>query len=376
MSWGSFGSSGNNGGFGTFGSSFNGNNLGFGGQNNNTIPSWLNPNNSNANSNGFDAFGAGGSGLVNGNRPTTDQEKERYAIAFRELYTKCNLPDKIKNITSLIRLYGTTISNLHAVYIRACDRYKVPQQFRLKMESRAPNNSGFGFNNNNNNDNGSSWGSFGSSGNQQNQQNPQNQREMCRKIHNQLPAHNQMQGLSAANNDRGFGLQSGNRRNLNHNGSNNGNTVISLIDSNRSNQSISGSTQNRVNWNNVITRLAVESKATTEHWIQMQFGRRRGISVTKMVVSTIDSYSQKRIEVPVRGRACPHLQPFDAKSFLSRPEQYQKCTQCNKRIRKEHLVKMEYFQLIFDHLEKFHPKVERIEIQRDGTWHKVLQQHR
>ena len=185
-----------------------------------------------------------------------------------------------------------------------------------------------------------------------------------------------MQGLSAANNDRGFGLQSGNRRNFNHNGFNNRNTVISLIDSNRSNQSISGSTQNRVNWNNVITRLAVESKATTEHWIQMQFGRRQGISVTKMVVSTIDSYSQKRIEVPVRGRACPHLQPFDAKSFLSRPSKYQKCTQCNKRVRGQQLVKMEYFQQIFDHLKRFYPKVERIEIQRDGTWHKVLQQHR
>ena len=188
--------------------------------------------------------------------------------------------------------------------------------------------------------------------------------------------HDQMQGLSAANNEREFGLESGNRRNLNHNGSNNGNIVISLIDSNRSNQSISGSTQNRMNRSNVITRLAVESKATTKKFIRMQFANRRGIAVTKMVVSVIDSYSQKRIAVPVRGRACPHLQPFDAKSFLSRPEQYQKCTQCNKRIRKEHLVKMEYFQLIFDHLEKFHPKVERIEIQRDGTWHKVLQQHR
>ena len=214
-SWGSFGSSGNNGGFGTFGSSFNGNNLGFGGQNNNTIPSWLNPNNSNANSNGFDAFGAGGSGLVNGNRPTTDQEKERYAIAFRELYTKCNLPDKIKNIESLINKYGTTISNLHATYIKACDKYKVPQQFRLKMES---NNSGFGFNNNNNNNSVSSWGSFGSSGNQQNQQNPQNQQTQSGN-QNQ----NQNQSSNLWGNSNGFG-SSGGQNNGNNSGNNSWNS--------------------------------------------------------------------------------------------------------------------------------------------------------
>ena len=136
-------------------------------------------------------------------------------------------------------------------------------------------------------------------------------------------------------------------------------------DSNRSEHATSGSTQNRVEPNNLLTGMAVESKATTKQWIQLKFAEQQGIAMPEMLVYVIGRY-QKRIEVPVKGRHCDHLQPFDAMSFLSRPVRYQRCPQCNKRIRREDLVKMEYFQEIFDHLEEFYPRVVQIEIRRNG----------
>ena len=123
------------------------------------------------------------------------------------------------------------------------------------------------------------------------------------------------------------------------------------------------------NARNDIARLAVESKAATKQWMQRFAIGNRG--VTKTVVSVIDSYSQNKIAVPVRGRHCLHLQPFDAMSYLKRPYQYRTCPVCNDNVRREELVKMEYFQEIFDHLKKFHPRVERIAVQTDGTWHKL-----
>ena len=123
------------------------------------------------------------------------------------------------------------------------------------------------------------------------------------------------------------------------------------------------------NPHNDITGLTVESKTTTKHWMQRIAIGNRG--VTNTVVSVIDSFSQNKIEVPVRGRHCLHLQPFDAESFIKRPLRLRTCPVCNEKVRREELMKMEYFQQIFDHLKKFHPRVERIAIQTDGTWHKI-----
>ena len=163
-------------------------------------------------------------------------------------------------------------------------------------------------------------------------------------------------GLSASNDDYG---------------SNNGNSVLSMNDSNCSNPSISGSTRNRVQPTNFLKGMAVEPKATTMQWTQIQYDKQRknggayDPSVPKMLISVIGR-NQQRIEVPVRGRDCSHLQPFDAMTFLSRPAQYQRCPQCNKRIRREDLVKMEYFQEMFDHLKIYYSRVVHIELVPDG----------
>eukprot|EP01084_Bolivina_argentea_P042741 78791_1 len=85
-----------------------------------------------------------------------------------------------------------------------------------------------------------------------------------------------------------------------------------------------------------------------------------------MVISIIDSYSQCKIIVAVRGKKCNHLQPFDAKCFLLRPKKYQKCTQCNQHIKKTELIKNEYFQNIFNKIRE--QEIKQIEIMKDGTW--------
>ena len=159
-------------------------------------------------------------------------------------------------------------------------------------------------------------------------------------------------------------LLRGNPRNNNDNGPNNGNghngPGLQWRDSS--------------NPRNLQLGLAVESKATTKKWIQRQFAK-GGIFQKhgNKVVSVIDSYSQKRIADAVVGRHCSHLQPFDASSFLNRSYDInQKCPVCNKQVQRKELVKMEYFQEAFDYLKAEQPRVERISIQRDGTWKMVM----
>merc|ERR1712032_500467 len=94
-----------------------------------------------------------------------------------------------------------------------------------------------------------------------------------------------------------------------------------------------------IDFDALVSTLATESEQSTLNSIRSQFGKRRLLQMTKLVISVKDSYSQCRIAVPVRGRACPHLQPFDARSFLLRPKKYQKCTHCNKRVCPQDLLK-------------------------------------
>ena len=132
----------------------------------------------------------------------------------------------------------------------------------------------------------------------------------------------------------------------------------------------------RIPFDDIVRGLAVDSEESTRRWIAREFSKRRKIAVTKMVISVKDSYSQCRIAVPVRGRQCPHLQPFDARSFLLRPAKYQKCTQCNRRVGTGDLVKMAYFERIFDDLKVNHAEIAQIEISRDGSWTPVVDKER
>ena len=141
-------------------------------------------------------------------------------------------------------------------------------------------------------------------------------------------------------------------------------------------------TQKRINkipFNQIISRLRVDTEENTKKYIEKCFAgktkkkRKNKLAVTKMVVSVKDSYSQCKIAVPVRGEHCTHLQPFDAKSFLMRPKKYQKCTTCDQNIKKEELIKSLYFQKIFDDMRlNYDEDIEQIEIMRDGTWKPVI----
>merc|ERR1712048_1290665 len=94
-----------------------------------------------------------------------------------------------------------------------------------------------------------------------------------------------------------------------------------------------------------------ESEETTKAFISSLFkNKKKRIAITRLIISVKDSYSQCKIAVPVRGKECNHLQPFDAKSFLIRPKKYQKCSFCNKTIQKDELIRSLYFQKIFDDL--------------------------
>merc|ERR1719499_474700 len=94
--------------------------------------------------------------------------------------------------------------------------------------------------------------------------------------------------------------------------------------------------------------IPLETLESTKQRIASHFSRnrRRSVCLEKLIISLIDSYSQCRITVPVRGTQCQHLQPFDLKGFLMRPRKYRKCTHCNQQIEREDLVKILYFDNI------------------------------
>eukprot|EP01084_Bolivina_argentea_P042742 78794_1 len=129
--------------------------------------------------------------------------------------------------------------------------------------------------------------------------------------------------------------------------------------------------KNNISYDKIINDLEIENEEITKKYILAQFGKgrnnkKRQLAITKMVISIIDSYSQCKIIVAVRGKKCNHLQPFDAKCFLLRPKKYQKCTQCNQHIKKTELIKNEYFQNIFNKIRE--QEIKQIEIMKDGTW--------
>ena len=132
---------------------------------------------------------------------------------------------------------------------------------------------------------------------------------------------------------------------------------------------------NKIPFTTIIDQMQTESEECTKSFINSLFlGKKRVVSLNKMVISLKDSYSQCKIAVPVKGKFCSHLQPFDAKSFLIRPKKYQKCTHCNKAIKREHLIRSIYFQKIFDDLRlHYDESIEQVEICEDGSWKPVVE---
>lgn len=85
------------------------------------------------------------------------------------------------------------------------------------------------------------------------------------------------------------------------------------------------------------------------------------------IYSLKDSIMMTRISVPIRSRACTHIETFDALTFIMLQDQAEtwKCPVCNRTITWESLAVDDFFAEI---LSKAGPEVESVAIKADGTW--------
>ena len=112
--------------FGAFGSfgSFGDNNM-----SNNNSSSWFNNNgnNSNNNSSWGSSFNSPNNNNQTINRNATNEEKTEYANRLQQIYQRCN-QSKLGSIVQLINKYGNSLLQLHATYIKVCQKYGAPTQ--------------------------------------------------------------------------------------------------------------------------------------------------------------------------------------------------------------------------------------------------------
>merc|ERR1719410_3068679 len=105
------------------------------------------------------------------NRPTTNEEKTQYAQRLHEIYSRNN-PSKIQKIEGWINNNGSSLAQLHSLYIKCCKKYNIPPQNIFMSQSNNNNNNNqnnvFGNQQNNNNSFGNNMNSnsvFGSANN-------------------------------------------------------------------------------------------------------------------------------------------------------------------------------------------------------------------
>lgn len=85
------------------------------------------------------------------------------------------------------------------------------------------------------------------------------------------------------------------------------------------------------------------------------------------IYSLKDSIMMTRISVPIRSRACTHIETFDALTFIMLQDQAEtwKCPVCNRTVTWESLAVDDFFAEI---LSQAGPEVESVAIKADGTW--------
>lgn len=93
------------------------------------------------------------------------------------------------------------------------------------------------------------------------------------------------------------------------------------------------------------------------------------VNVESMFVALKDPLTFKRIEWPIRGTDCTHLQCFDAMTFLLMNEQKPKwkCPLCDKKVKFENIEVDEYFLNILKSPD-LSKECEEVILQQDGSW--------